>query len=240
VNLESHGLDVIGGLVTLLPSPYKAGQRSPPLFFRLVDGAVENPKERLCILTPDTFYGVMLREAVLPTFEIRVIENHQQLPSLAVNFLPDAFLLFSEHLGPTLLAKTLLEIRSSFPKVSVFQIEGVREPRLQRLWSSQTKTETSAEPVLVNNLDDIDSAIRWLDGPSKVDVKNRRLTSSQDEALRLLAEGRTNKEIADARNTSVRAVETLLNRTLARIVDEVPASSRAKMVLAQSYLGWKF
>jgi len=201
---------------------------------------VANPKEKLCILTPDNFYGVMLRDAVLPTFEIRVLQNYEQLPSLAVNFFPDAFLLFAEHLGSILLAETLLQIRSNFPAASVFQVDGLREPRLQMLRSGKTKTAPPAEPFLVSGLEDIDKAIRLLDGPFGLSLKNPSLTKSQMEVVRWLAAGRTNQEIADARNTSVRAVETLLNRSLRRITDDVPSNSRVKMALAQRYLGYKF
>jgi DNA-binding CsgD family transcriptional regulator len=201
---------------------------------------VANPKEKLCVLTPDSFYGVMLREAVLPTFEIRVLQNYEQLSSLAVNFFPNAFLLFAEHLGSILLAETLLQIRANFPEVSVFQIEGLREPRLQMLWSAKTNTALPSAPVSVTCLEDVDKAIRSLDGRQGVGLKATSLTNSQLEVLRWLAEGRTNQEIADARNTSVRAVETLLNRSLTRIADEVPSNSRAKMALAQRYLGYKF
>ena len=39
------------------------------------------------------------------------------------------------------------------------------------------------------------------------------LSNTQAELLRLLAQGLSNKAIADKRNTSLRAVEALINRT---------------------------
>lgn len=181
----------------------------------------------------------MLQDAAFPTFDVKVIKSADQLQSLAVNFFPDAFLLFSKHLGPTVLAKTLLDIRFYFPKVSVFQIEGVREPRLQMIWSARTKSGRYGDPIPVMNVSDIDSAIQQLRTESADRLKKQSLTNAQIEVLRLLAEGRSNREIAQARNTSVRAVETLLKRSLLRISDELPPSARAKMALAQRYLGWK-
>jgi DNA-binding CsgD family transcriptional regulator len=89
------------------------------------------------------------------------------------------------------------------------------------------------------NVSDIDGAIQQLRTESADRLKKQSLTNAQIEVLRLLAEGRSNREIAQARNTSVRAVETLLKRSLLRISDELPPSARAKMALAQRYLGWK-
>lgn len=204
----------------------------------MVENSVTLPKEKLCILTPDTFYSVMLREAAFPTFDTRVIRSSEQFQSLAVNFYPDTFLLFSEHLGPTVLAKTLIDIRVNFPKIPVFQIEGVREPRLQVLWVGRMRSCTRPKSISVSNVEDIDRAIRAL-GDDAVELSNSTsLTNSQIEALRLLAEGRSNQEIAEARNTTIRAVETLLNRSLMRITTELPTSARAKMAIAQRYLGW--
>jgi hypothetical protein len=200
---------------------------------------VSLPKDKLCILTPDNFYGVMLQDAAFPTFDVKVIKGAEQLQSLAVNFFPDAFLLFSEHLGPTVFAKTLLDIRFHYPKAAIFQIEGVREPRLQMICSARLKPARSMDPIPVTNVSDIDSAIQQLRTESTDKLKKLSLTNAQIEVLRLLAEGRSIQEIAQARNTSVRAVETLLNRSLLRVTAELPSSARAKMALAQRYLGWK-
>ena len=116
---------------------------------------MRDKNEKLCILTPDNFYGVLLREATFPTFDVRVIKSALELQSLAVNFWPEAFLLFSEHLGSSGLARTLLEIRRKFPKVSVFQIEGVREPRLQLLWSASSNG-IQAPSTSVSNVSELD------------------------------------------------------------------------------------
>lgn len=68
------------------------------------------------------------------------------------------------------------------------------------------------------------------------------LSSAQFETLRLVAEGRTNDEIARARGTSVRAVEHLVRRTFAAAgIDEEPGGSRrvraARTFLAASGRG---
>ena len=204
----------------------------------MVDRAVSIPKDKLCILTPDNFYGVMLREATFPAFDIKVLKSSDQLQSLAVNFVPDVFLLFSDHLGPAVLVRTLIDIRFHFPKVSICLIEGLRTPTIEMLWSGKVRSAQPINRIPVMNVSDISNAIQMLRCGYVEELKKRPLTNSQVAVLRLLAEGRSNKEIAEARNSSVRAVETLLNRALQRIVAELPSSARAKMALAQRYLGW--
>jgi hypothetical protein len=192
-------------------------------------------KDKLCILTPDNFYGVLLREAPFPTFDVRVIKSASELQSLAVNFWPEAFLLFSEHLGSSVLARTLLEIRRKFPKVSVFQIEGVREPRLQLLWSASSNG-IQAPSTSVSNVSELDGAIRAVLKGETTSEMIKPLTSAQLQVLQRLAEGATNAEIAEERRTSIRAIEAILKRALSRVSADVPKSPRTRMVLAQAYL----
>jgi DNA-binding CsgD family transcriptional regulator len=192
-------------------------------------------KEKLCILTPDNFYGVLLREATFPTFDVRVIKSASELQSLAVNFWPEAFLLFSEHLGSSVLARTLLEIRRKFPKVSVFQIEGVREPRLQLLWSASSNG-IQAPSTSVSNVDELDGAICAMISGETASERIRPLTATQLQVLQRLAGGSTNAEIAEERGTSIRSIEAILKRALSRISPDVPKSPRTRMVLAQAYL----
>jgi DNA-binding NarL/FixJ family response regulator len=49
------------------------------------------------------------------------------------------------------------------------------------------------------------------------ELETYRVSSDQAEALRMLASGMTNKSIAEARGTSVRAVENLISRTYAAL-----------------------
>lgn len=192
-------------------------------------------KEKLCILTPDNFYAVLLREATFPTFDVRVVKSASELQSLAVNFWPEAFLLFSEHLASSLLARALLEIRRKFPKASVFQIEGVREPRLQLLWSASSNG-IQAPSTSVSNVSELDGAMRAMLKGETTSEMIKPLTSAQLQVLQRLAEGATNAEIAEERSTSIRAIEAILKRALSRVSAEVPKSPRTRMVVAQAYL----
>lgn len=199
--------------------------------------AVGLTKDRLCIVTPDTFYAVLLGAAEFPTFDIKVIKGIEQLPSLAVSFMPDAFLLFSDHLGPAVLSRAVIEIRSKFRGSDLFQVEGVRDPKVSLLWSSVTKHSLSLKALDASSVQAIDGSMRQLLEPNLVGLKTAKApTKTQLELLKALAVGTSNQEIAGQRETTVRAVETLMKRALNRIGAGEGLNARSKIVLAQKYL----
>lgn len=199
--------------------------------------AVGLTKDRLCIVTPDTFYAVLLGAAEFPTFDIKVIKGIDQLPSLAVSFMPDAFLLFSDHLGPAVLSRTVIEIRSKFRGSDLFQVEGVRDPKVSLLWSSVAKHSLSLKALDASSVEAIDGSMRQLLEPNLVGLKTAKApTKTQLELLKALAVGTSNQEIAGQRETTVRAVETLMKRALNRIGAGECLNARSKIVLAQKYL----
>jgi DNA-binding CsgD family transcriptional regulator len=194
-------------------------------------------KDRLCIITPDLFYGALLQDAKFPTYESKVIRATEQFASLAVGFMPEAFLVFSSHLGPSVLARTVIELRSKFPKAHLFQIEGTRQPKLSLLWSPNATEPALPKHFEATSVDRIDEAMRRLSEPALHGASSsRRLTDSQLAVIQCLAAGKSNHEIATERETSLRAVETLMNRSLSRLGASPGLNSRAKMVVAQKYL----
>lgn len=198
---------------------------------------MELKRDRLCLITPDNFYAVLLRQVEFPTFDIKVIGGIAQLASLAIDFYPDVFLLFASHLGPSLLARTTLEVRSKFPNAEVFQIEGVQEPHLELLWSSKETEPAKVRGYPAYSVEQIDAGIRAFTDPRlEADSKLARVTSSQLEVIELLARGLANSEIARERNTSIRAVQTLINRSLKRIGAGENLNARGQIILAQKYL----
>lgn len=192
--------------------------------------------ERLCIITPDSFYAVLLKEASFPTFETRVIKGIELLQLLAAEFIPDAFLLFGSQLGPVLSSNLLIEIRHKFPKAQIFQVEGVRQPTIHLIWPS-SKTRGSASGMDASSVELIDAAMRKLIEPELASGEVApKLTRNQLGVIRDLAAGFSNAEMAASRNTTLRAVETLILRALRRIGLNEPANSRTKVILAQKYL----
>jgi len=205
--------------------------------FQMMEPLVKEVTERLCIVTPDNLYGLLLREAKFPTFDTRVIAGSSQLSSLAVDFFPNAFLLFSPHVGPTLLSKLLIDIRYKFPKSQIFQIDGVQEPRISMIWPRGNSEDGDSPSLDASSVELIDLAIRQLSEPQLVITKQSiSLTRSQLGAIQALAAGQSNLEIAESRRTQLRAVEMLLKRSLKRIGVPDDASSRSKGIFAQKYL----
>lgn len=64
-----------------------------------------------------------------------------------------------------------------------------------------------------------------------------RLTRDQADILRLVANGLTNAEIAEARNTKIRAVEALLRRTFDALGFTEHDVAQARVPAARMYLG---
>lgn len=194
-------------------------------------------KDRLCLVTPDTFYGALLQNAKFITYEAKVVRGSDQFSSLAVNFFPDAFLLFSSHLGPAVLARMIIELRFKFPNAHLFQIEGFDNPLVSLVWSPIDTGMSCADKLAGNSVELIDLALRSLSQPNLPDsVGIPRLTRSQLDVVQGLACGMSNYELAEKRQTTLRAIEGIMKRALSRIGAAEGLSSRAKVVLAQKYL----
>jgi DNA-binding NarL/FixJ family response regulator len=63
-----------------------------------------------------------------------------------------------------------------------------------------------------------------------------RLSASQIQALRLLAEGKTNQQIAEARQRSIEATESLITRTLAALGLDSTAEINARVSAAREFI----
>lgn len=86
------------------------------------------------------------------------------------------------------------------------------------------------EPSLL--IEEIDGVLR---GRAKElsPVESPKLTAAQIDVLRMLSEGMTNKQIAEKKNQSMRAVEQLLSRTYSALGFE--GSSHSRRILAVQY-----
>ena len=192
--------------------------------------------DRLCIITPDSFYAALLKSVSFPTFETLVIKGLEDLHPMAEDFGPDSFLLFASQLGPVFSSYLRIEIRQKFPAAQVFQVKGVQHPTLHMIWPIP-KTLWEADGFDASSVDLIVQALRKLSKPVRVsDESTPKLTKSQLGVIRDLAAGLSSVEMANSRNTSLRAVESLIIRALGQIGFTGAASSRKKVILAQKYL----
>lgn len=195
------------------------------------------PERKLCIVTPDSLYRGLLSAFSFPNFSTRIISGGGQFESLIGNFEPDAFLLFSDHLGPGGFAKTLLQIRANHSNASVFQLDNLRNPKLRAVPAIDDETVKRAKVFNIRSLEDLDRAIgRALDHNLKHALSTTGVTKRQMEILELVAAGYSNPEIAIMRGTTLRAAETIVQRALLRIGASENTSSRAQVVVAQKYL----
>jgi DNA-binding NarL/FixJ family response regulator len=62
------------------------------------------------------------------------------------------------------------------------------------------------------------------------------LSASQIQALRLLAEGKTNQQIAEARQRSIEATESLITRTLSALGLDSDSEINARVSAAREFL----
>jgi DNA-binding NarL/FixJ family response regulator len=69
----------------------------------------------------------------------------------------------------------------------------------------------------------------------RTDRPMARLSASQIQALRLLADGKTNQQIADARQRSIDATESLITRTLASLGLDSNADINARVSAAKEF-----
>lgn len=70
----------------------------------------------------------------------------------------------------------------------------------------------------------------------RTDRPMARLSASQIQALRLLAEGKTNQQIAEARQRSIEATESLITRTLVSLGLDSDADVNARVFAAREFM----
>ena len=70
----------------------------------------------------------------------------------------------------------------------------------------------------------------------RTDRPMARLSASQIQALRLLAEGKTNQQIAEARQRSIEATESLITRTLVSLGLDSNADVNARVFAAREFM----
>lgn len=143
-------------------------------------------------------------------------------------------------IGPTGI-DVVQRARADNPQIGVVFITNLADPRITgKGWSTIpsdaayiVKTAISSTGALreavTAALDGKDTAVR----PTPTVTTTQSLSNTQIGVLKLVSEGLSNDEIATARNTTVRAVERLVNRMMTAA--GVPSGPTARVQLARLY-----
>lgn len=194
-------------------------------------------RPQLCILSPDSFYAIQFLGVEFSSFETFVFQSLDELDQCPGPLTPAICLVFGSHFSQLSLAETLLFIRTRFRASKIVQVEGVLEPAVQQIWPTPVARDLASKPVPFNDVDSLDRALQEICAGWDALVKvSGTLTGSQLGVLAALAAGQSNREIAQARGTTTRAVESLVNRTFIRVGLGDKASARTRSQKAQDFL----
>jgi DNA-binding CsgD family transcriptional regulator len=172
-----------------------------------------------------------------PTFDLRVFQSLEELEQKSEALRPDICLFFGSQFTHLTLTETLLFVREKFRTAKILQVEGVAKSTVRQVWPAPAIRNLSTNPQQFDDVESLDSVIRNISsGWEALMAADKSLTASQIGILVAVASGQSNREIADARGTSTRAVESLVNRTFSRLGLLEKHSARTRSVKAQEYL----
>ena len=194
-------------------------------------------RPQLCVLAPDNLYADSLSSAEFPSFEIKIFKSIDEMERCNESLSPAVCLVFGGHFSRLALAEAVLFIRAKFRAAKILQVEGVSEPAVLQIWPMPVARELASSRVRFNDVESLDAAVQSISAGWEALVEaSESLTSTQMEVLAALAAGQTNKEIAVARGTSTRAVESLVNRTFVRVGLGQKAYAGSRAQKAKDYL----
>jgi DNA-binding NarL/FixJ family response regulator len=143
-------------------------------------------------------------------------------------------------LGPTGI-DVVQRARADNPEIGVVFITNLADPRITgKGWAAIPRDAAYIVKSAISSTASLREAVtEALEGkavgtrPTPTASATHSLSKSQLDVLKLVAEGKSNEEIADARQTTVRAVERLLTRTM--LSSEVSPGPSARVQLARLY-----
>lgn len=132
-------------------------------------------------------------------------------------------------------------IRTQSPDVGVVFLTNLRDPRISGAsWAAIPKNAAYLVKSELGSPNALSEAVASALSPAAKGLRPlpetsplRNLSDTQVTVLTLVAEGKTNEEIAAARDTSVRAVEKMLQRISAAL--ELDPSANGRVALARYY-----
>jgi DNA-binding NarL/FixJ family response regulator len=133
-----------------------------------------------------------------------------------------------------------------FPSISIVFLTHLPEPRILGLDNRSIPKnaaylvkERIADPGVLSEA--IEAVARRRVNPNFRDDKSKNhafsgVSASQLEVLRMIAQGKSNHEIARERETTVRAVENLINRALEAANIDSSSSGNARVLAAREFI----
>lgn len=192
----------------------------------------------ICIYTPETFVEILISGL---NHEKGTVHATSDVPALLKKVKSGDFehiLIHSETLSRAALASLVVKIRSLNSTVGIYLLEGSVVPELHRIHPTPVDKPHLTVPLSDLSLSRIVDVIReGIEIPRKTGVDPEiRLTKRQWAILECIGEGLSNVEIAEKRNCTPRAVEKILDRTMARIGIDPTLSSRGRTVALLKFL----
>jgi len=194
-------------------------------------------RPQLCVLAPDSFYAEQLAKSEFPSFQVEVFQSVDDVERCGQRLKPSICLLFGTQLSPLLLAEAVLYMRTKFRAAKILQVDGLSSPAVHQVWPVPSIRDLASKPVPFVDVNSLNFALLTVcDGWDALVEVSESLTDSQIGVLAALAAGHSNREIAESRGTTTRAVESLVNRTFVRVGLGEKASARTRSQKAQEFL----
>ena len=196
---------------------------------------MSEPKLNLLIVSPDSFYAMLLKQARFAAFDSRVVAGINEVETGKAAFQPSVVVIFGAPLTQPQLSETVLHLRGAFGKAKLLVVDGRSSASIHRVWPTADKTARSV--CTFTDVESLNDAILQLMNLNPVvSSSGRKLSNSQLMVLQAVACGQSNAEIAQNRQTTVRAVENLTNRAFSTLGLTGRANRRARIVAAQKHL----
>jgi hypothetical protein len=191
---------------------------------------------KLIFVAPDHFYRLLLGNYSLPAWQVEACKNIEDAMNWFEDSVAEVCVIFADQFDKLSLAHGIGMFRAMNPHSHLAVIAGSRDPQIILAQNSFGDCLSDGQPFALKGMEDLELALLKLfklgaEGPVK-----RTLTTKQQVVLESIAQGLDNKEIAARSNVSVRAVETLISRTMTRLGLNEFAGQRGQTVAAQNYL----
>jgi DNA-binding NarL/FixJ family response regulator len=203
------------------------------------------PRTKILVVDDEAMIGLLVSNALEARgYEMHIAKSSAEARVLADEISPDFFILDIE-LGKGTNGIDLAHVLSlTHPKAGLIFLTNIPEPRLIGL--KNRSVPATAAYLHKQNLTDINQLIVTIEAMKHSgavmtrDDKSRqhslaKVTSSQLAVMHLVALGLSNKEIAEERNTSVRAVENLLSRACEAAGIEPDSRSNLRVTVARKF-----
>ena len=186
----------------------------------------------LAVLVDEGLYSALLREIELPELKISIFDSVERLvDSLEKNARPDMILeVMGSGLSSIIRIPSALSRLANGAPVSRLNIEQGQRLALVHPVEHLVNLEKFSLEILAKAIHDL------IEVAQQGALSKPRLTATQLTVLKLVAEGKSNTEIALHRKTSLRNTEAIIARTFHRLGVDPKAGVRAKVLAANDFV----